>query len=42
MNPVEEDGREELDEIEGIDLGTWRIQEVKNALKMTKRGKQRE
>ena len=39
MNPVEEDGGEELEEIEEIDLGRWRIQEVKNALKMTKRGK---
>ena len=39
MNPVEEDGEEELEEIEEIDLGRWRIQEVKNALKMTKRGK---
>ena len=39
MNPVEEDGAEELDEIEEIDLGRWRIQEVKNALKTTKRGK---
>ena len=39
MNPVEEDGREELDEIEEIDLGRWRIQEVKNALRMAKRGK---
>ena len=39
MNPVEEDGGEQLDEIEEIDLGRWRIQEVKNALKMAKRGK---
>ena len=39
MNPVEEDGGEDLDEIEQIDLGKWRIQEVKSALKMTKRGK---
>ena len=35
MNPVKEDGEEKLDEIEAIDLGRWRIQEVKNALKMT-------
>ena len=39
MNPVEEDEGEELEDIEEIDLGRWRIQEVKNALKMTKRGK---
>ena len=32
-------GREELEDIEEIDLGRWRIQEVENALKMTKRGK---
>ena len=40
MNPVEEDGGEELEKIEEIDLGRWRIQKVKNALKMTKQGKQ--
>ena len=39
MNPVEKDGGEELEEIEEINLGRWRIQEVKNALKMTKRGR---
>ena len=39
MNPVKEDGGEELEEIEEIDLGRWRLQEVKNALKMTERGK---
>ena len=39
MNPVEDDEGEELEEIEEIDLGRWRIQEVKNALKMAKRGK---
>ena len=39
MNPVEEDEGEELEEIEEIDFGRWRRQEVKNALKMTKRGK---
>ena len=39
MNPVKEDEGEELEEVEEIDLGRWRIQEVKNALKMTKRGK---
>ena len=31
-NPVEEYRREEADEIEEIDLGRWRVQEVKNAL----------
>ena len=36
MNPVEEDGGEELEEIEQIDLGRWRIQEVKSVLKITK------
>ena len=30
---------EELKEIEEIDLGRWRVQEVKSAFKMTKRGK---
>ena len=30
MNPVEEDGEEELDEIRDIDLGRWQIREVKN------------
>ena len=40
INPVEEDGREELKEIEEIGLGRWRVQEVKSALKMTNwRGK---
>ena len=38
-NPVEEYSREETDEIEEIDLGRWRVQEVKNALKNTKAGK---
>ena len=38
-NPVEEYSREEADEIEEIDLGRWRVQEVKNALKNTKAGK---
>ena len=42
MNLVEDVGGEELDEIEEIDLGRWRIQEVKNALRMTIEGKQRE
>ena len=37
-NPVEEDGGEELKEIEEIDLGRWRVQEVKK-MKMAKRGK---
>ena len=36
MNPVEEDGGEELEEIEEIDLRSWQILEVKNALNMTK------
>ena len=31
--------RVELEEIEEIDLGGWRLQEVKNALKRTKSGK---
>ena len=39
MNPVEEGGGEELKEIEEIDLGRWRVQEVKSAFKMTKRRK---
>ena len=39
MNSVEEDGGKELEEIEEIDLGRWRIQEGKNALKMAKREK---
>ena len=38
-NPVEEDEIVELDKIEKIDLGRWRLQEVKNALKRTKSGK---
>ena len=38
-NPVEEYSREETGEIEEIDLGRWRVQEVKNALKNTKAGK---
>ena len=36
INPVEEDGGEELKEIEEIDLGRWRVHEVKSALKMIK------
>ena len=39
MNLVEEYGREKTDEIEEIDLGRWRVQEVKKALKSTKTGK---
>ena len=39
IHPVEEDGREKLKKIEEIDLGRWQVQEVKSALKMTKRGK---
>ena len=38
-NPVEEDDLVELEEIEEIDLGRWRLQEVKGALKRTKPGK---
>ena len=38
-NPVEY-SREETDEIEEIDLGRWGVQEVKNALKNTRQGKQ--
>ena len=36
VNPVEEDDIEEPEEIGEIDLGSWRLQEVKNALKGTK------
>ena len=38
-NPVEEDEIEEQEEIEEIDVGKRRIQEVKDALKKTKPGK---
>ena len=38
-NPVEEDEIVESEEIEEIDLGRWRLQEVKDALKRTKPGK---
>ena len=38
-NPVKEDEIVESEEIEGIDLGRWRLQEVKDALKRTKPGK---
>ena len=34
-NPVEEDEIVELEEIEEKDLGRWRLQEVKDALKRT-------
>ena len=34
-NPMEEDEIVELEEIEEIDLGRWRLQEVKDALKRT-------
>ena len=37
-NPVEEDEIVESGEIEEIDLGRWRLQEVKDALKRTKPG----
>ena len=38
-NPVEEDGIVQSEEIKEIDLGRWRLQEVKDALKRTKPGK---
>ena len=38
-NPVEEDEVVESEEIEEIDLGRWRLQEVKDALERTKPGK---
>lgn len=38
-NPVDNDNLGEIDEIKEIDLGAWRVQEVTNALKTTKRGK---
>ena len=38
-NPEEEDEIVESEEIEEIDLGRWRLQEVKDALKRTKPGK---
>ena len=38
-NPKEEDEIVESEEIEEIDLGRWRLQEVKDALKRTKPGK---
>ena len=37
-NPVEEDEIVESEEIEEIDLGRWRLQKVKDALKRTKQG----
>ena len=37
-NPVEEDEIVESKEIEEIDLGRWRLQKVKDALKRTKQG----
>ncbi|KAL9963605.1 hypothetical protein ACROYT_G027128 [Oculina patagonica] len=39
VNPVEEDEIEEPEEIGEIDLGSWRLPEVKDALKGTKPGK---
>ena len=39
VNPVEEDEIEEPEEIGEIELGCWRLQEVKDALKGTKPGK---
>ncbi|KAL9959458.1 hypothetical protein ACROYT_G032784 [Oculina patagonica] len=39
VNPVEEDEIEEPEEIGEIDVGSWRLQEVKDALKGTKPGK---
>ena len=38
-NPGEEDETVESEVIEEIDLGRWRLQEVKDALKRTKPGK---
>ena len=38
-NPEEEDEIVESEEIEEIDLGRWRLPEVKDALKRTKPGK---
>ena len=38
-NPLEDDEIVELEETEEIDLGRWRLQEVKDALKKTKPGK---
>ena len=38
-NPVEEDEIVESEEIEEIELGRWRLQEFKDALKRTKPGK---
>ena len=38
-NPLQEDEIVESEEIEEIDLGRWRLQEVKDALKRTKPGK---
>ena len=37
---MEEDGREEMEGIEEIDLRRWRMQESKKALKKTKPGKE--
>ena len=38
-NPVEEDGIVQSEDIKEIDLGRWRSQEVKDALKRTNPGK---
>lgn len=38
-NPAEGDEIEELKEIEEIDVGGWRIQEVKDTLRKTELGK---
>ena len=38
-NPVEEDGIVESEDLKEIDLGRWRLQEVKHALKRTNPGK---
>ena len=38
-NPVEEDGIVQSEDIKEIDLGRWRLQEVKDALKRTNPGK---
>ena len=39
VNPVEENEMEEPEEIGEIDLGSWRLQEVKDALRGTRPGK---
>ena len=36
---MDDDNLEEIDQIEEIDLGAWRVQDVINSLKSKKRGK---